>query len=46
MALSCKLNAKCCATKGLCIHEKIVFGIMGGMLALGLIAAGILYWAY
>ncbi len=24
MAMMCKLGSKCCATKGMCIHEKVM----------------------
>jgi len=28
MSVMCKMNGQCCAKKGLCIHEKMIMGIM------------------
>lgn len=28
MSIMCKMNSQCSATKGMCIHEKMMLGIM------------------
>lgn len=34
MSVMCRMKDSCCATKGLCIHEKMMLGMMVvGMLA-------------
>lgn len=37
MSLMCKMSNKCCATRGMCIHEKMMMGV-AVLMALG--AAG------
>ncbi len=40
MSHMCKLDGKCTATKGMCIHEKMMMAV-GGILILGVLGH---YW--
>lgn len=42
MSLMCKMKERCCAKKGLCVHEKMMMG--GVMLSVLLSAAAIAHW--
>ncbi len=37
MSLMCKMSNQCCATRGMCIHEKMMMGIV---MVMALAAAG------
>lgn len=39
MAMMCKLNGECTRSKGMCIHEKM----MAGMMLVVMVAGGIYY---
>jgi hypothetical protein len=41
MSVMCKMKDSCCAKKGLCVHEKIMLGVV--MLV---VPAAIGYWFY
>ncbi|MDI1231874.1 MAG: hypothetical protein PSU93_12060 [Methylobacter sp.] len=40
MSVMCKMKDSCCAKKGLCIHEKMMLGVM-----MSAVLAAIVYWA-
>ncbi|MFM5955375.1 MAG: hypothetical protein ACKOPE_13880 [Novosphingobium sp.] len=37
MSMMCKMSNQCCATKGMCVHEKMM---MGAVMLMALAAAG------
>jgi hypothetical protein len=39
MSMMCKMSDKCCATKGMCIHEKMMLTIV-----MALVFAGAWHW--
>ncbi len=44
MSLMCKMGQQCCATKGMCSHEKMMMGVvMFGAIA-AIIAHWVLHW--
>lgn len=42
MSLMCKIGSKCCASKGMCIHEKMMMVIM--IIAIPVVGHFILNW--
>ena len=43
MSLMCKISGSCSATKGMCIHEKMMMGI-AVLAALGVVGHWVLHW--
>jgi hypothetical protein len=43
MSLMCKMGEQCSATKGMCVHEKMMMGVVAVM-ALGGVAHWALHW--
>jgi hypothetical protein len=43
MSLMCKMTDQCCATKGMCVHEKVMM-VIAMIAALGAIGHWLLDW--
>lgn len=42
MSLMCKIGNKCCATKGMCVHEKMMMVVV--IVGVGAIGHWVLHW--
>lgn len=44
MSLMCKMSNQCSATKGMCVHEKMMMIVVVAMLVVGAVGHWVLHW--
>jgi hypothetical protein len=44
MSMMCKMSNRCCATKGLCVHEKMMMMMIAVVVIAPVVAHFVLHW--